>query len=565
MKKTVISMLFVLTAITTEAQNVFSVVDGNGHYNIPIGAEIRIDSDKGFTLSLDRKDYQFSLNAKITPAEGKAKLPIAIKNNKWIAGLNSLTSASNGIFSSDEEDFSWKDDNISFSNYYLSGTVVDTVRNVNMVDAWHKYYGKSVDMVFFKVATGETGYRSLPSDTLCAYKETTHVGKIAVLVISYATDAKTGEIASNAVGIAKWSSELRNYVGISGNTYTSSGYVMYFDDLQTAKDVALNTDNFSRNSDSYGLSAPTWNYLTAGTSLVEESVNKSELLKPLKTDIRTNISPAKPTQTNLDDQVAYRFDSPDPENAIVNYHYTATDSTATFQYPELKSADNTTPSPYSLRENNTWMGATCLYLVPSDGTNFSKYRKFDGYIHATMIDGAEYKRHLSINKKGVITVDGEWEQTKEPEINVTTSIKNEDNGVAQYFNLKFMALDMGSKNGLEKNVLGYDEAHALEADPANAVTTPFVPRVWTYMPYSLSEIVPAHIMHRCNYSFMCENAEYMSEELQENGVALKLSDDVSGTYYEKNYRYWMFTDEEGHLIAYTLHNTGAVSAMEWFK
>ncbi len=565
MKKIILLMLFVLTAVVTEAQNVFSVDDGNGHYNIPIGAEIRVNADNGFTLSLDKKDYQFGLNAKITPAEGKTKLPICLKNNTWQLGLSSITSASAGIFSRNDNAFTWKDDYVCDGSYGLSGTVIDTVRNVSMVSSWHKYYGKTVDMIFLKVATGETGYYSIPSDTLCDYKQTTHVGKVAVIIISYATDAETGEVANNAVGVRHWTSQLRNYTGISGKTYQSSGYVMYFDDLETAKDVALNTDNFSRSSDSYGLSAPTWNYLTAGSSLKEEYISNSDVLKPFKIDIRTNISPAKPTQKNLNDSVAWRFDSPDPENAIVNYHYTATDSTAKFQYPELKSGLNDKPEPYSLNENNTWLGATCLYLVPSNGYLFSKYRKFDGYIHVTMADGAEYRKHFSINKTGIINADEEWEQTKEHTVSVTTNLKNEDNGKPQYFNLKFMALHMGSGNGLEKDVLTYDEAHAFEADPENNVTTPFVPRLWTYVPYTCTQITPKHIMHRCNYSFCCENAEYLGEEMQQKGVVLKLNDDVKGTYWENNYRYWMFTDDEGHIIAYTLHNTGAMSALEWFE
>ena len=203
--------------------------------------------------------------------------------------------------------------------------------------------------------------------------------------------------------------------------------------------------------------------------------------------------------------------------------------------------------------------------MPSNGITFSKYRKFDGYIHVSMVDGAEYRKHFSINKNGIINVDGEWEQTKEHSLNVTTSLKNEDNGEPQYFNLKFMALRMGSGNGLEKNVLTYDEAHAFEADPENSVTTPFVPRLWTYVPYSCTGITPKHIMHRCNYSFLCENADYLSEEMQQNGVVLKLADDVKGLYYEDNYRYWMFTDDEGHIVAYTLHNTGTMSALEWFE
>ena len=53
--------------------------------------------------------------------------------------------------------------------------------------------------------------------------------------------------------------------------------------------------------------------------------------------------------------------------------------------------------------------------------------------------------------------------------------------------------------------------------------------------------------------------------MQQNGVVLKLADDVKGLYYEDNYRYWMFTDDEGHIVAYTLHNTGTMSALEWFE
>lgn len=565
MKRNIITMLLGLATATAGAQNVFSVADGDKHYNIPIGAQIHVDAKNGFVLSHDNKDYQFSLSSKITPAEGQVKLPLAIKNNHWWTGLSSLTSASAGIFNDGYDEFAWIGDSIVFNDNKLSGSVVDTVHNVPMVDALTKYYGDTVDVVFLKVASGETGYHSLPSDTLCAWKETTHIGKIAALILSFGQDAATGELLTTAVGVAKWSSFLNTYTGVSGKEYQATGYVEYFDDLETAKDIVLNMDNFSRSSSSYGLSAPTWNYLSAGTKFVEHATTTSELLKPYYIGLRKNISPAKPTESSMESYFACRFDSPDPESAIIDYYYTATDSTAKFQYPELKSAANETPNMYYLKETNTWMGATCLYLVPSDGTTFSKYRKFDGYIHVRMLDGAVYKKHLSIDKKGVITVDDEWIQTEERTRNVTTSVKNEDNDTLQYFNLKFMAFHLGSGNGLEKNVLSYDEAHAIETDLNNAATTNFVPRVWAYIPYSLVNIKPSQIMHHCNFSFMCNNASYMSEELQENGVTLKLSDDVAGTMYEDNYRYWIFTSADGHLVAYTLNNSGLISALEWFE
>lgn len=565
MKRNIFTMLLGLATVTAGAQNVFSVTDGGKHYNVPIGAQIHVDEKNGFVLNHDNKDYQFSLASKITPAEGQVKLPMAIKNNRWRAGLSSITSASTGIFSDSYDKFTWADDSVAFTDYELSGTVVDTVHNVPMVDALTKYYGDTVDIVFLKVSSGETGYHSLPSDTLCAWKETTHIGKIAALILSFGKDATTGEQLTTAVGVAKWASYLSTYTGVSGKEYTATGNVEYFDDLETAKDIVLNMENFSRSGSSYGLTAPTWNYLSAGKKLVQHNTASSDLLKPYKISVRKNISPAKPTKSNIESNFACRFDSPDPESAIIDYYYTATDSTAKFQYPELKSAANETPNMYYLKETNTWMGATCLYLVPSDGTTFSKYRKFKGYVHVKMLDGAEYKKYLSIDKKGVITVDDEWIQTEERTRNVMTSVKNEDNDTLQYFNLKFMAFHLGSGNGLEKNVLSYDEAHAIETDLNNAATTNFVPRVWAYIPYSLVNIKPSQIMHHCNFSFMCKNADYMSEELQENGVALKLSDDVAGTMYEDNYRYWIFTDADGHLVAYTLNNSGLISALEWFE
>ena len=125
---------------------------------------------------------------------------------------------------------------------------------------------------------------------------------------------------------------------------------------------------------------------------------------------------AKPNQSWLDDGSAFRFDSPDTTSAVVDYYYSATDPEAEFQYPELRAAEGIPGDQYVKTENNTWVGATCLYLVPVRLQSYSKYRKFDGYLHVVMLDGTKYKRHFNIDKKGVITADENWEKESEPNI-----------------------------------------------------------------------------------------------------------------------------------------------------
>lgn len=565
---------FLLALLTSYAgaaisQTMFSVINGKEKYEIPMDATITTDG-KGFVFNYDGKNYQLPLGSRIGLSANEKFLPVTLKGIHWKPGVSSLQSGSNGLFSRNREKFVWNDDFVAFSDYDCSGTVVDTVMNVRLDPVNDtRFYGDVVDVIFYKVQTGETGNISLPSNTLCDWKQTTHVGKYAALIISYGIDSNTGGRMNNVVGVAKWFSQLDTYTGVSGKQYNASGTAQYFDDLETAKDIVLNMKNFSRsvyNGEEWGsLSAPTWNYLSEGDNFGSTEFSRVGNTEDITLTYRRLSGNNKPTADELEAGFAVRFDSPDRENVISDYYFTASDPNADFQYPELKSAPGQPDDQYKITECNVWKGGTCLYMVPSNGTTFSKYRKFNGYIHVRMTDGSEYSRHLSINKSGVITADENWTKDKDATLNVKMEKSYEDNGKLQYYGLCFLANILSKSNGLEKNVMQFDEAHAIETDLNQKGNLAFIPKANIYVPYSYTNIKPSKPMHYCNYSFVPLSDSNLGSEIGKNGVALTIGDDINSTYYERSYKYFIFTDDSNHIVNYTVNECGGISFVEWFE
>lgn len=563
--------LLSLSSVTANAQPMFSASKGLEKYALPLSSTIEVGANGCFRANYDSKTYELPLGAVIGLSTEEMHLPITVKDVDWKPGVSSLQSGSNGLFSLNNEKFGWHGDNVFFSDYEVSGTVVDTIKNVRL-DASNntRMYGDVVDLLFYKVATGETGMYSLPSNTYCEWKESTHVGKYGVLVLSYGIDAETGARMNNVVGVAKWFSQLDTYVGVSGKEYKASGTVEYFDDIETAKDVTLNTKNFSRskiNGDMLvgSLSAPTWNYLSAGTKLMQADCSKGSAIANGKITYRALTGTKKPTAEEMENKFACRFDSPDENSVIADYFFTATDPSAAFQYPKLKSSPGIPDDQHLITECNVWKGGTCMYMVPSNGTTFSKYRKFDGYIHARMVDGSEYSQHISINKTGVITADGTWTKEKDATISVSKADSYEDNGKLQYYDLKFLANILSASNGLDKNVVDYAKAHAVETDLNAKPTLAFIPKANIYVPYSFGGIVPEKRVHFCNYSFLPLDDTNLGFALGKNGVALTIGDDITSTYYEKAHKFYLFTDGENRMIDYTLNECGGISDIEWYE
>lgn len=564
------SVLLAMPFACATAQTVFSVDGGLEKYALPLTSTIQVDANGLFTAACGDKTYELPAGSRIGVSSEEEHLPLTVKNVVWKPGVSSLQSGSNGLFSSAECKFKWIGDKVVFADYDVSGTFVDSVKNVRLGETNNtRLYGETVDLLFYKVETGETGKYSLPSNTLCDWKQTTHVGKYGVLVLSYGVDPETEARMNNVVGVAKWSSQLPVYTGVSGRQYEATGTVQYFDDLETAKDVTLNVRNFSRSivgdKEIGSLSAPTWNYLSAGTELKQADYSKGSAIYEGKITYRALVGTVKPTEEEMENKFACRFDSPDVNSVIADHYFTASDASAAFQYPELKSAPGTPDDQYKITECNVWKGGTCMYMVPSNGIAFSKYRKFDGYIHARMVDGSEYSQHFTINKSGVITPDGTWTKDKDATVSVTKSDKYEDNGQLQYYGLKFQANILSSSNGLEKNVLGYDEAHAVEADLSAKPTLAFIPKANVYVPYSFGELVPERKVHFCNYSFVPLDESPLGYALGEKGVALTVSDSIASVYYEKAYKYYIFTDSQGRMISYTVNDCGGISDVEWYE
>lgn len=557
MKKLYIVCILGLTSINGKAQTVYNV----GDYNIPICSQITVDANKGFIFENKGVEYQMPLDSKITISDGEVNLPLSIKNNNWLGGFSSLQSQS-VIFSPQDVKFYWKGNRIFFSDYQLSGEVLDSVKNIPTGE-YSDYFGNKVDIVFLRVETGETGMWSLPSNTYCAWKETTHVGKIAAMILSYANSKSTNKELNNVVGVAKWFSSLSEYTGISGQTYTASGTVEYFDDINTAKDVILNPNNWFRSENNLSLTSPTWQYLSVGDSLKKKSVYTDDELKQYFVSYRDVSNIAKPNQSWLDDGSAFRFDSPDTTSAVIDYYYSATDPDAEFQYPELRAAEGIPGDQYVKTENNTWVGATCLYLVPVRLQSYSKYRKFDGYLHVVMLDGTKYKRHFNIDKKGVITADENWEKESEPNIKINTTY--EDNGKLQYFNVSFIPRYNLSSLPYKKRKVSFKEAKAIETNLDADYRMSFLPCVDAYIPYNLSTTKPIREMHCCNFSFRPNDCKFMESDMKENGVVLSLSDKMDGTFDSNGYNTWMFTDANNRIVAYTMSYICSLLNIEWME
>lgn len=198
--------LFGLPLSTVCAQTMFSVEKGLEKYALPLTSSIKVGENGSFTAYYDNRTYELPLGSKIHISAEELHLPLTLKDIDWKPGVSSLQSGSNGLFSfSGGNKFSWRGDKVIFTDYGISGTVMDTVKNVRL-DASNntRMYGEVVDLLFYKVETGETGMYSLPSNTYCAWKETTHVGKYGALVLSYGIDNESGARMNNVVGVAKW-------------------------------------------------------------------------------------------------------------------------------------------------------------------------------------------------------------------------------------------------------------------------------------------------------------------------------------------------------------------------
>ena len=182
-----------------------------------------------------------------------------------------------------------------------------------------------------------------------------------------------------------------------------------------------------------------------------------------------------------------------------------------------------------------------------------------------MVDGSEYSHHFTINKKGVITADGIWKKEKEATISVTKNASYEDNGQLQYYSLKFLANNLSSSNGLGENVVDYAGAHAIETDLNAKPTLAFIPKANIYVPYSLGGTVPVRKVHYCNYSFLPLDDTNLGAEFGKSGIALTIGDGLDSPYYEKSYKYWIFTDSQNRMIVYTLNECGGISDIEWYE
>ncbi len=572
MKKLALFLLCI-TGLTAAAQQKVMNASYPGHsYNFPVSSRIRVDGANKFVVTDSPLVYHMPIGSVFTFSDGVVNPPICVKENDWKPGVSSLQSGSNGIFSlNDGEKFYWRGDSIAFGDYELKGIVVDTVKNVKMTDHAYRAYSDTVDVVFFKVQAGETGWYSLPSNDYCEYQGTTHVGKYAALVLSY-VKGDDGEPINCIVGVSKWYTQLTDVTGVSGKVYKANGGVQYFDDLETAKDVVLNMDNFTASlwddgTIKYGLSSPTWNYVSAGNTLTESEQAQGNLRNDHGMYVRPLMGTAKPSQEELDNKWGWRFETPDSTNAICDYYYKATDTTATIQYPELKTAAQTNPNQYDISECNTWKGATCLYLVPGDVNNFSKYRKYDGYLHVVMADGTEYRQHLTIDKKGVITASNTWEKTKGPKTTFGFNAANsyEDNGKLQYFNLRFLSNSLSSSIAANKKVTDFATAHKVERSLTNKGSLAYVPLLDTYIPYSFSNVKPATKVTYCVYGIMPKEDGVLNGEVKTNGVVCSTGKGADSPLYEKAYKFWIFKSANGHLICYETNESGYISCIEWYE
>ena len=569
--KKIALFLLCLAGLAANAQQVLNAAYPGHSYNFPVSSRLNVDGANKFVVTDNQLVYHMPIGSIFTFQDGVVNPPICVKENNWKPGVSSLQSGSNGLFSfTDGEKFYWRGDSIAFGDYDLKGIVVDTVRNVKMTDHAYSAFSDTVDVVFFKVQAGETGWYSIPSNDYCAYNGTTHVGKYAALLLNY-VKGDNGEPVNCIVGVAKWCTSLPNVPGVSGKVYKANGGVQYFDDLETAKDVVLNMDNLNASIKggkvSYGLASPTWNYVSAGTSLAQSDQAKGDLINDHSVYVRHLVGGAKPSQEELDNKWGWRFETPDSTSAICDYYYKATDTTAYIQYPELKTAAQTSPNQYDISECNTWKGATCLYLVPGDVNNFSKYRPYDGFMHVVMVDGSEYRQHLTIDKKGVITASGNWEKTKGPKSTFTFNAANsyEDNGKLQYFNLRFMSNNLGTSVADNKKVVDFATARKVEHSLTSKAKMAYVPMLDTYIPFSFSNVKPASKVTYCVYGIHPTEDGNLDAAVKTNGVVCSTKNAAKSPVYEGAFKFWIFKSANGNLICYETNENGFISCIEWFE
>lgn len=532
------------------AQTTYTVEGSDTTYAIPVKSTLKVDSTGVFRFTYYKKDYDFPLSSVIRLTNDETYLPLALRFNQWWGGYSGAQSNSNSILGTRKGKFYWGDTSVSFSEYSCSGTVVDTVANVIMPESspHHEGFGNTVDLIYYKDSNGKYG----------------------ALVLSYGKDPVTGHRLNNAVGVDRWFSQLDSCKGVSGKEYQFTGAFSLFDDLDTAKDITLNMSNFAM-SDINGkrigsLTYPTWNYLCDNTVYKSRILHSDTTLAKYKIPYNSMQGRKKPTQSDLDDAYGWRFESPDTTNVIVDYYYTAVDSTG-IQFPELKTGSGDTDAdPKKITENYTWMGNTCVYLVPFNGTGYSKYRKFKGYIHVKMIDGSEYRQYFAIPKnKGYIEADSIWEKTKDASLKILA--QSEDNGEFHYANTRFVVSPniVGSTYGSRMKTLKevYEYEHSLD----NAKNVQLVPVLDTYVPLSFANVVPHNEMHYNNFSFMPENPAFMSSKIQKQGVLLHMAveSDAYSKNYSPGYNSWMYTDERGRIVAYSTDDMGGVTAIEWYQ
>lgn len=540
MKKYIIAFLLALPFLGSHAQTTYSIEHDGDRFAIPVGSTIGIDLQRGFVVSLDKKEYEFPLNSKLLVSDEEPRLPLAVRNSQWWCGYSSGQSNSNSILGTTRGKFYWGDTNINWSIYSCSGTVLDSVANVKMVNH-NKWFGDSVDLVYYDHGDG----------------------KVGALILAYGQDAETGKRLNNTVGVDYWYGNLTDYTGISGKTYEGLGKIQYFDDLETAKDITQNMANFSVGSLTY----PTWQYLTPGTTYKGRDASHDTELAGYRISSNVFKNRHKPTQANLDAKQGCIFESPDPSNAIVNFYYKTTLLSTDVQFPQLAGSSGNGNINVAT-DNCTWMGATCVYLVPWNGSEFKKYAKYKGYLYVVMADGAEYRKYFEIAKKtGVINnTDSAWVKTKDATIPILKD--HEDNGEFHYTNLKYMLHPYNVTEQYGANVrLTYQDAYDYEHSLDASTYAQLLVKVDAYVPFSMSNIIPERKMHTCNFSFRAPNSKYLSSEIQSKGVLLHIADDLSfkANGYDDGFNSWMFTDKSGNIVAYTTTFNGILSAIESYE
>lgn len=542
MKKYIIALLLALPLLGSHAQTTYSVERDGDQFAIPVRSTIGLDAKRGFVVTLDKKEYEFPLSSKFLVSDEEARLPLAVRYNQWWCGYSSGQSNSNSIIGDTRGKFYWGDTNINWSIYSCSGTVLDSVANVSMAASGHtRDFGDAVDLVYYDRGDG----------------------KVGALILAYGQDAETGKRLNNAVGVDYWYGNLTDYTGVSGKVYEGLGKIQYFDDLETAKDITQNMAGFSQGA----ITNPTWQFLSPGTTYKGRYASRDSVLRGYGLGCNVFKNRHKPTQANLDAKQGCIFETPDSTNAIVNFYYKTTLLSTDVQFPQLAGSSGNGNINVAT-DNCTWMGSTCVYLVPWNGSEFKKYAKYKGYLYVVMADGAEYRKYFEIAKKtGVINnTDSAWVKTKDATIPLLK--EHEDNGEFHYTNLKYMLHPYNVTEQYGDNVrLTYKEAYDYEHSLAENTYAQLFVKVDAYVPFSLAKVIPQRKMHTCNFSFRANNSKYLSSEIQDKGVLLHIADELSfkANGYDDGFNSWMFTDKDGRIVAYTTTFNGSLSAVEWYE